>query len=158
MNEVIIDVRERDEFEAERAEYAINAPLSQLSSMAPGLIRQFQDRKMLVMCASGQRALMAEKILKDQGSAACEIFRGGMMEWKKAGMPTIASKKSHLSALRQTQIIMGTTVLVSSLLAVSVDPRFAFLAAFFGCGALFAGISGNCHLANLLARAPWNKV
>ncbi|MBS0187577.1 MAG: sulfurtransferase, partial [Planctomycetes bacterium] len=31
------------------------------------------------------------------------------------------------------------------------------LSAFIGCGMIFAGITGNCAMANVLATMPWNR-
>lgn len=40
MTEVILDVRERDEFEAEHVPGSISVPLSHLDSVAPGVLDQ----------------------------------------------------------------------------------------------------------------------
>lgn len=44
------------------------------------------------------------------------------------------------------------------LLAFFISPWFALLSAFVGCGLMFAGITGWCGMAHLLAIMPWNRV
>ena len=60
--------------------------------------------------------------------------------------------------MRQVQIAVGFCVLTASLLALWVDPRWVYVSLFFGAGLLFAGLSGFCGLALLLAKMPWNRV
>jgi len=44
------------------------------------------------------------------------------------------------------------------LLAWMVSPLFVGLTAFVGLGLVFAGLSGWCGMARLLAVLPWNRV
>lgn len=59
--------------------------------------------------------------------------------------------------MRQVQITVGFFVLLASLLAVTVNPAWVYLCMFFGAGLLFAGLSGFCGLALILAKMPWNR-
>jgi len=43
------------------------------------------------------------------------------------------------------------------LLAVAVSPWGLLLSGFVGAGLVFAGISGFCGMARLLAWMPWNR-
>jgi hypothetical protein len=43
------------------------------------------------------------------------------------------------------------------LLALLVSPWFALLSGFVGAGLVFAGASGTCALAEVLAMMPWNR-
>jgi len=43
------------------------------------------------------------------------------------------------------------------LLGVLVSPWFLILSGFVGCGLVFAGATGWCGMALLLARLPWNR-
>ena len=56
------------------------------------------------------------------------------------------------------QIAAGGLVLLGTFLAVAVSIWFVLLAAFVGAGLAFAGLTGWCGMAMLLARMPWNKV
>jgi hypothetical protein len=58
--------------------------------------------------------------------------------------------------MRQVQIAAGALVVIFVLLG-QVAPIFRLLAALVGGGLLFAGLSGTCGMALLLARMPWNR-
>ncbi|MFT3998170.1 MAG: DUF2892 domain-containing protein, partial [Asticcacaulis sp.] len=57
----------------------------------------------------------------------------------------------------QTQLTIGVGLLIATLAALFVHPLFVLLAGFFGAGLTFAGLSGFCGLARLLALMPWNR-
>ena len=67
MKQVIIDVRERDEFDNEQIGNSINIPLSAFGSMAPGLISNLSGKKIILMCISGKRSGLAEMQIKQLG-------------------------------------------------------------------------------------------
>jgi len=69
----------------------------------------------------------------------------------------VSGKSVHLPIMRQVQIVAGSVVLLSVLLGFSVDPRIGWVAAFIGAGLTFAGVTGFCGLAKLLALMPWNR-
>ena len=62
-----------------------------------------------------------------------------------------------IELMRQVQIAAGTLVLCGLLLGLTVAPGFLGLTAFVGAGLVFAGISGWCGMARLLAAMPWNR-
>jgi rhodanese-related sulfurtransferase len=161
MSEVILDVRERDEFEAEHVEHSINVPLSHFASVAPGVLNQIRERDVVILCRSGMRAKLAETQLRGLGFAdkiRARVFDGGILAWKAAGKPTIAAKKNHLPLMRQVQLGAGLLVLASTALGLFVAPGFFGVTAFVGAGLTVAGATGFCGMAILLAKMPWNKV
>ncbi|MBK9292838.1 MAG: rhodanese-like domain-containing protein [Oligoflexia bacterium] len=161
MGEVILDVRERDEFEAEHIEHSINVPLSHFLPVAPGVLNQLKERNLVIMCRSGNRAKLATEQIRHLGYADkvnAKVFDGGLLEWKKQGHKTIAKKANHLPILRQVQLVAGSMVLITAILGAFVNPWFLVVTGFFGAGLSFAGLSGFCGLANLLAMMPWNKL
>ena len=62
---VILDVREKEEFQAQSIPGSICCPLSQFDVMAPGILPLIQDEEVVVMCRSGKRATMALEGLKN---------------------------------------------------------------------------------------------
>lgn len=159
MKEVILDVRESDEFEAEHVEGAIHLPLSRLACLAPGILGQLKDRPFLLMCRSGARARLALQQMEASGllSGSIKVFEGGLLEWKRQGNPTILRKESF-PVIRQVQLIVGFSLLAFSALGYWVSPHYLFGTVFFGLGLSIAGLTGYCGLANLLMRMPWNQV
>jgi predicted branched-subunit amino acid permease len=59
--------------------------------------------------------------------------------------------------MRQVQIGAGSLVLIGIILGTLVAPGFYALSAFVGAGLVFAGTTGFCGMAHLLARMPWNR-
>jgi len=162
MSDVIIDVREKDEFSIEHAENAINVPLSSFSSMAPGILNQLKDRKIMFMCRSGARAAQAMSIASQMGFNDAHTFSnyaGGILQWKKEGQTTISTKgnKAPLPLIRQVQIVIGVLIISFGLMGALINPLFAYAAAAIGAGVLLAGATGFCALATMMSKLPWNR-
>lgn len=85
---VVIDVRERDEFAAERIEGAINLPLSSFDvSQLPAVP---EGAKLVFHCRSGQRCGMAAARAVASGySAEINRMQGGIMGWRSMGYPVL---------------------------------------------------------------------
>jgi rhodanese-related sulfurtransferase len=60
--------------------------------------------------------------------------------------------------MRQVQITAGSLVLLGLILSNTVASAWILLTWFVGAGLVFAGISGFCGMARLLAAMPWNRV
>jgi rhodanese-related sulfurtransferase len=150
---VLVDVRSPIEFEAEHIEGAVNVPLETLDSRCEEVPRKGQ---LVVICRSGKRAERGAYTLMGQGFQP-KILEGGMVAWRKAGLP-IKEGKKRLPIERQIQLIVGSGVLTGVLLGVFVNPWFLVIPGFFGAGLTFAGLSGTCALGILLGKAPWNKL
>ncbi len=87
---LLIDVRERDEWDAGHAAEAINAPLSELDS----LIDHFpKDRPVVVVCRSGRRSTEATPRFRRKGFDASNL-EGGMAAWVTSGLLIVATQGS----------------------------------------------------------------
>lgn len=161
MDQVIIDVREEDEFLAEHIENSINIPLSSFANIAPGILNQLGERNIVIMCRSGVRAVQAQSMAKGLGfndAHTYEVYQGGIIQWRKEGNSVISRKvKAPLPLMRQVQLVVGSMAISFGLLGALVDPVYAYGAAFIGAGLLVAGATGFCALANVLGALPWNK-
>lgn len=162
MDQVIIDVRERSEFDAEHVAGSICLPLSNFNQSAPAILstlgRTLQGDEILLMCRSGRRAEMArQEAARFAPDAKVVVFRGGIEEWKKQGKPTTVSGRSPLPILRQMQLTAGTMALTGAILALTLDIRWALLSAFVGGGLMMAGATGFCPMVTLLSKLPWNR-
>ena len=52
----------------------------------------------------------------------------------------------------------GGLVLAGVILGFLLSPWFFALSGFVGAGLTFAGVTGFCGMARILAVAPWNRV
>ena len=84
---LLIDVREPDEFAAERIDGALNLPLS---AFDPSALPDAGGRTIVLQCAGGKRSAMAlDRCRKAQESIDTHLA-GGIAAWKAAGLPTVA--------------------------------------------------------------------
>jgi hypothetical protein len=58
---------------------------------------------------------------------------------------------------RQVQISAGSLILLGVLATAFVHPLFVLVPAAIGAGLMFAGVSGWCGMAQVLAAMPWNR-
>ncbi|HUO44216.1 MAG TPA: rhodanese family protein [Burkholderiales bacterium] len=152
---VLIDVREPAEYRAAHIPAATLLPLGQVGRTAlPGV-----DGKKLVMhCKAGKRGQEAcDKLTRENTSLEVYNLEGGIEAWEKAGLPVEKSGRVFLPLDRQVQAVVGSLVLLGTLLGYLAHPAFLIIAGFFGAGLLFAGLTGFCGLAHVLARMPWNR-
>ena len=159
MSAIIIDVRESDEFEAEHIEGSMHIPLGEFSKRAPALFKLLSCKSVVLMCRSGKRASLAKSQVSGLISGVdLVVYEGGILAWKSQGKPTKATRKRHFPIMRQVQLVAGSLVLIGSVLAWWVNPVFILLSGFVGAGLTFAGATGFCGMAVLLAKMPWNTV
>jgi rhodanese-related sulfurtransferase len=153
----IIDVRTPGEFARLHARGAESMPLDQLDPAAVRARRQTADEPVYVICQSGGRATRACQQLNDAGAGPAVCIEGGTAAWQRAGLPVERTAGGVISLERQVRIAAGSLVLIGVLAAWLVHPLFLALAAFIGCGLVFAGITDFCGMGLLLAKMPWNR-
>jgi len=153
---VLVDIRERDEHARERIEGARHHALTVLDREHPA---RPGDDVLIFHCRSGARTTQNAAQLAGSVPAGVETYLldGGIEAWKKAGLPVTVDRKAPLPIMRQVQIGAGSLVVLGTLLGATVSPGFYLLAGFVGVGLVFAGVTGFCGMANLLALMPWNR-
>jgi rhodanese-related sulfurtransferase len=82
---LLIDVREVNEYAAERIHGALLYPLSTFDPKAIPM----EGRRLVLQCGSGKRSLMAAHKLQAAGFGHLTHLAGGIQAWKAAGLPTI---------------------------------------------------------------------
>ena len=132
-------------------------PLDELDPVSFCKQRGADCSPVYVICQSGGRAARAIQKLEAAGVKECVLLEGGTQAWVDAGLPVNRGQNRVLPLMRQVQITIGAISASGSLLALLVDPKFAIVPLFMGCGLLMAGITGFCGLAVLMAKMPWNK-
>lgn len=153
----LIDIRERDEYARENI---AEAHLLSLSAIENGdRLGPFDPFDTVIFyCQSGMHTTQnAQKLVDAVAPAKVLLLEGGLTAWKKDGQQILEDKSQPLPLMRQVQIAAGSLVLAGVILGFVVHPGFYLLSGFVGAGLLFAGISGFCGMARLLAVMPWNK-
>lgn len=149
---ILVDIRNADEFARERIPGARNRPLGDLTTLQSG-----GAKAVVFHCRSGMRTQGNARQLAAAADCEAYLLEGGLDAWKKAGLPVTVDTRQPLEIMRQVQITAGGLVLIGVVLGTWVAPGFYGLSAFVGAGLMFAGISGWCGMAKLLALMPWNR-
>ncbi|MFZ4747810.1 MAG: rhodanese family protein [Sphingomonas sp.] len=151
---LLIDIREDDEFARRHVPGALSRPLSHFDAVA---LPEMDGTDVIFTCRSGMRTSAHAARLAAPVGGTANVLEGGLDAWARAGLPVEANRKAPLEMMRQVQIVAGSLVLAGVLLGWLISPYFFGLAAFVGAGLTFAGISGFCGMAKLLAFLPWNR-
>jgi rhodanese-related sulfurtransferase len=151
---VLVDVREPFEH---AAEYIPDTTINPLSGFDPSRLPSEPGKRVVLYCNSGNRSRSAAK--KWLAAGADEVFHlsGGIQAWKQADLAVIRARKAPIDLMRQVQITTGSLVVIGAVLSLLLSPWLIFLAAFVGAGLVFAGASGFCGMARILAAMPWNR-
>lgn len=151
---VFIDVREPNEFMNQHIPGATLLPLGRITAT------DIPDtaKKVVIYCQKGMRGNKAcNKVIEESADLKVYNLEGGISAWAANGLSLTGNQKKSMPIDQQVQVTIGTGLLAGSLAAYFVNPLFIALPAFFGAGLLFAGITGTCGLAILMAKCPWNK-
>jgi rhodanese-related sulfurtransferase len=151
---LLIDVREPAEHRSECIDAACLIPLSEISiEKLPST-----QRPIVIHCRSGQRSADAcAKLLAINPSLDIAFLEGGIVAWSQAGFNVKKSGSTILPLDRQTQIAVGFIAFSGTILGAAIHSSFYILPGFMGVGLIFAGLTGWCGMARLLARMPWNS-
>ena len=147
-----IDVRTTKEFEGVHISNFENRPLAELNS--EGLDKSTPT---YVICAAGIRSQKASEFLSSQGFKDVINVEGGIMAWQQKGYPVSSNGNRRMPVIRQVHCIVGLGVLVGVIGTYFGHNAYLGVAAFFGAGMLFSGITGFCGMARVLELLPWNR-
>lgn len=89
-NALVVDVREKKEFDAGHIVDAINIPYAALESRL-GEIEKFKDRPVVVACRMGQHSGAAGTVLRKNGFQNVSRLTGGLAEWRNQSLPVVKS-------------------------------------------------------------------
>lgn len=152
----LIDVRTPPEFTNAHLPGARLMPLDDLD-IETYLKQHEPGRPVYVVCQAGGRAKKAIEQLERAGCFDGVLVEGGTQAWMDAGLPVNRGVSKVLPLIRQVQIVVGALSAIGAALALLISHWFALAPLFMGCGLLFAGLTGTCGMASLLARMPWNR-
>lgn len=150
---VLIDVREPAEYRSKHIEGSTLISLSQLScERLPS-----KSGHIVIHCQSGRRSLDAcLKLLSQDSFLNVASLDGGIVAWEQAGF-SVKKNGSMIPLDRQTQFVAGFLAFTGTILGTFINPGFYIIPGFVGMGLMFAGITGWCGMALLLAKMPWNQ-
>lgn len=151
---VLVDVREADEFARRHVPGAMSRPLSAFEAAH---LRVEPGRDVVFACRSGMRTRDHGRRLAEAVDGEAYVLEGGVDAWAAAGLPLAEDRRAPLEIMRQVQMAAGLLILAGVGLGTTVSPAFLVLSGAVGAGLTFAGATGFCGLARLLALAPWNR-
>lgn len=85
---VVLDVRERKEYQAGHIVDALNIPSANLESRLDEL-KKHRERPIVVVCKMGQSAGAAGTILRKHGFENVSKLSGGLAEWRNQNLPVV---------------------------------------------------------------------
>lgn len=146
----LIDIRSPDEFARARIPGSENRPIDAIGRVgdAPAVVYH---------CRSGMRTAANAELLAAASDCPAYLLEGGLDAWRTAGLPVAKNRKAPLEIMRQVQITAGALVVLGVVLGCLFSLLFLGLSAFVGAGLMFAGTTGWCGMAKLLAAMPWNR-
>lgn len=153
----LIDVRTPAEYAGVHVRGAQLIPLDQLDPASLMRSKNSTVKNIYVLCESGGRATRAVEKFRKCGLDCAVLVEGGMQAWVAAGLPVERGAQRVLPLMRQVQVTVGIISATGAALALWVNPLFAIIPLITGCGLLFAGVTGFCGLALVLAKMPWNR-
>ena len=145
----LLDVREYPEWVESHVAGATLIPLGEVKKQPS---RAALAPEVVVMCRSGKRATEAAEAIAQAGIAKPSVIEGGIEAWKNSGLTAQKAPEGPIPMERQVRIGAGALVLLGLLV-----PRLRGISYFVPCGLIYAGVSGTCGMAKVLALAPWNR-
>lgn len=94
---VVLDVRDKKEFDAGHIVDAINIPMIKLASRVKEL-EKYKSRPIVVACKMGQHSGEACKILANAGFEDVVRISGGVASWRAEQLPLVQSTASKATA------------------------------------------------------------
>ena len=85
---IIIDVRDKAEFDAGHIVDAINIPYSNIESRTDEL-KKYQEKPIVLACKMGQHSGAAGTALRKAGFENVSRLRGGIAEWRGQSLPVV---------------------------------------------------------------------
>ena len=89
-NALVLDVRDKKDFEAGHIVDAINIPYASLESRL-GELNPHKDRPVVIACKMGQHSGPAGTLLRKNGFEQVSRLTGGVTEWRNQSLPVVKS-------------------------------------------------------------------
>ena len=89
-NAVVLDLRERKDFEAGHIVGSVNVPYAALESKLADL-EKYREQPLVIACRMGQHAGAAGTMLRKKGFTNVSRLTGGITEWRNQNLPVVKS-------------------------------------------------------------------
>lgn len=89
-NALVVDVRDKGDFDQGHIVDSLNIPFANLDSRSDEL-NKHKDRPIVIACKMGQHAGSAGTALRKKGFENVSRLRGGITEWRNQNMPVVKS-------------------------------------------------------------------
>jgi rhodanese-related sulfurtransferase len=83
----VVDVREREEVEAEPLGIIPESTIVPLSELREGKVTVPKDKPVITICPSGARSAIAASLIEKMGAGRVANLRGGLLGWRDLGYP-----------------------------------------------------------------------
>lgn len=123
----LLDVRTTAEFERVHIAGSYNVPLHELNAHAGRL--SAAQAPIVLVCRSGARARVAEEALRRACVRDVAILDGGILSWRRHGLPVLGAPLTPGAVLRR---MIGIGVLVLAAITFRENPLVALMVAFVG--------------------------
>ena len=87
-NAIVLDVRDKKDFDSGHIVDAINIPFSSLDSRIDEL-KKHQDKPIVIACKMGQHSGSAGTLLRKHGFENVSRLTGGVSEWRNQSLPVV---------------------------------------------------------------------
>lgn len=85
---VVVDIRDKKEFEGGHIVDSINIPLAKMAQRVTEL-KKHKDKPIVVVCKMGQHSGEAIKAIQEAGYEEVSKMQGGIAEWKAQSLPLV---------------------------------------------------------------------
>ncbi|MFK7865571.1 MAG: rhodanese-like domain-containing protein [Pseudohongiellaceae bacterium] len=86
---VVVDLRDKKEFDAGHIVDSVNIPYAKLTQRLSELSKR-KEKPLIVVCKLGQQSGMAAKQIQEAGFADVHKLSGGISEWRAQSLPLVA--------------------------------------------------------------------
>jgi rhodanese-related sulfurtransferase len=87
-NALVLDVRDKKDFESGHIVNAVNIPYTSLESRIDEL-NKYKERPLVVACKMGQHSGTAGTMLRKKGFSDVRRLTGGIAEWRNQNLPVV---------------------------------------------------------------------
>lgn len=89
---IVFDIRDESAFSGGHILGSIAVPANPVSFEAKmGSLKQYSAKPIVLACEGGQKSLSMSALLKQKGFANVLVLRGGIQNWRAAGLPLTRS-------------------------------------------------------------------